>query len=124
MQNNVLLKKATISQNGKILTKIKSSYFLPFCLLWVFINCHERNLFTRVFANTVARHSFYKLFYSIHLADNSKTHSKDSYNYKKLYKINDFLCLLKRNFQQNYSLESCVSIDETIIKYNRRSSIK
>jgi len=50
--------------------------------------------------------------------------SKDSRHYNKLYKANDFLNLVRRNFQQNYALGSCVSIDKSIIKFKGRSSIK
>jgi hypothetical protein len=72
----------------------------------------------------MARDEFYRLFSNIHLADNSKMASKDSRHYNKLYKVNDFLNLLRRNFQQNYALGSCVSIDKSIIKFKGRSSIK
>jgi hypothetical protein len=49
---------------------------------------------------------------------------KDSRNYNKLYTLNVFINLLRRNFQQNYTLESCFSIDKSIIKFKGRSSIK
>ena len=84
----------------------------------------DRNLFTPVVANTMTRNDFQRIFSHLHLADNSKMHSKNSSNYNKLYKVNDFLYLLKRNFQRNYSLGSCVSIDEAMIKFKGRSSMK
>jgi len=84
----------------------------------------DRNLFTPAVANTMTGNDFQRLFLNIHLADNSKIPSKNSSNYNKLYKMNDFLNLLKRNFQKNYSLGSCISIDEAMIKFKGRSSIK
>ncbi|CAM4832794.1 unnamed protein product, partial [Rotaria magnacalcarata] len=84
----------------------------------------DRNLFTSAVANTMTRNEFQRLFSNIHLADNSKMASKNSCNYNKLYRINDFLSILKRNFQKNYSLGSCISLDEAMIKFKGRSSIK
>ena len=84
----------------------------------------DRNLFTPVVANTMTRNEFQRIFFHLHLADNSKMPSKNSSNYNKLYKVNDFLYLLKRNFQRNYSLGSCISIDEAMIKFKGRSSMK
>jgi hypothetical protein len=63
----------------------------------------------------MTRNEFYRLFSNIHLADNSKIASKNTPDYNKLYKVNGFLNLLRRNLQQNYSLRSCISIDEAII---------
>ena len=45
----------------------------------------DRNLFTPAVANAMTRNDFYRLFYNIHFADNSKMPSKNSSNYK-LYK--------------------------------------
>ena len=84
----------------------------------------DRNLYTPAVANIMTRNEFQRLFSNIHLADNSKMPSKNSSIYSKLYKINDFLDILKRNFQKNYSLGSCISIDEAMIKFKGRSSIK
>ena len=84
----------------------------------------DRNLFTPAVADTMTRDEFQRFFSNIHLADNSKIPPKNSSDYNKLYKVNDFLNLLKRNFQRNYSLGSCISIDEAMIKFKGRSSIK
>ena len=84
----------------------------------------DKNLFTPAVADTMTRDEFQRLFSNIHLADNSKMPSKNSSNYDKMYKVNDFLNILKRNFQRNYSLGSCISIDEAMIKFKGRSSIK
>ena len=84
----------------------------------------DRNLYTPAVANIMTRNEFQRLFSNIHLADNSKMPSKNSSIYSKLYKVNDFLDILKRNFQKNYSLGSCISIDEAMIKFKGRSSIK
>jgi hypothetical protein len=84
----------------------------------------DRNLFTPAVADTMTRDDFYRIFSNIHLADNSRMHERNSNEHNKLYKVKDFLFLLKRNFQENYSLGSCVSIDEAIIKFKGRSSMK
>ena len=84
----------------------------------------DRNLFTPAVVNTMARNDFQRLVSNIHLSDNSKMLPKGSSTYNNLYKVNDFLNLLKRNLQRNYSLESCISIDEGIIKFKGKSSIK
>ena len=84
----------------------------------------DKNLFTPAVANTMTRDEFQRLFSNIHLADNSKMPPKNSSNYNKLYKVDEFLSLLKRNFQKNYSHGSCISIDEAMIKFKGRSSLK
>ena len=84
----------------------------------------DRNLFTPAVVDTMTRDEFQRFFSNIHLADNSKIPPKNSSDYNKLYKVNDFLNLLKRNFQRKYSLGSCISIDEAIIKFKGRFSIK
>ena len=84
----------------------------------------DRNLFTPAVANAMTRNEFQRIFSNIHLADNTKMSSKNLSNRNKLYKLHDFLALLKRNFQKNYSLGSCASIDEAMIKFKGRSTLK
>ena len=72
----------------------------------------------------MARNDFQRLISNIHLSDNSKMLPKHSFTYNNLYKVNDFLNLLKRNLQRNYSLGSRISIDEGMIKFKGRSSLK
>ena len=64
----------------------------------------DRNLFTPVVTNVMTRNEFQRIFSNIHLADNTKMSSRNISNRNKLYKIHDFLVMLKRNFQKNYSL--------------------
>jgi hypothetical protein len=64
----------------------------------------DRNLFTPVVANIMIRDEFYRLFSNIHLADNSKMTSKDTHEYNKLHKPNDFLNLLRRISNKNTPL--------------------
>jgi hypothetical protein len=84
----------------------------------------DRNLFTPAVANVMTRNEFQRIFSNIHLADNTKMSSRNFSNRNKLYKIHDFLVMLKRNFQKNYSLGSCISIDVAMIKFKGRSSLK
>ena len=42
----------------------------------------------------------------------------------KLFKVFDFISLLRKNFQKNFRLSTNISIDESIIKFKGRSSLK
>ena len=50
--------------------------------------------------------------------------SKKSKNYSKTYKIDNFMQILQYNFQKNYILGEYISIDESMIKFKGRSSLK
>ena len=127
-----MLKEAIASQIGK---KIGENEVLAFLGIVFIMGFHklprirdywsqDKNLFTLVVADTMTRDNFYRLFTNIHLVNNATMPSKDSPDYSKLYKVHDFSHLLKRNFQRNYSLGVCISVDETIVKFKGRSPIK
>jgi hypothetical protein len=73
---------------------------------------------------TMSRNTFTKILTNIHLADNKKMPPKTSNKYSKTYKVNAFLDILMENFQENYNLSENISIDESMIKFKGRSSLK
>ena len=65
-----------------------------------------------------------KLLGNIHLVDNSHAEKQNELTLNKLYKVLNFLGLLKRNFQTNFDLGEKLTIDEIMIKFKGRSSLK
>ena len=81
-----------------------------------------------VFHNTfissiISRDRFLEIFYNLLLANNSLKPKRESKNYSKIYKVKNFTEIL-RNFQKNYNFGRCGTIDESMIKFKGRSSIK
>jgi hypothetical protein len=72
----------------------------------------------------MSRNTFTKILTNIHLADNKKMPPKTSSKYSKTYKVNEFLDILMENFQENYNLSENINIDESMIKFKGRSSLK
>jgi len=72
----------------------------------------------------MSRDRFLQIFYSLHLADNSLEPKKGSNNYSKIYKIKKFIEISIANFQKNYKFGRRGSIDETMVKFKGRSSLK
>lgn len=90
-------------------------------------NYWSRNkiFYTEVVANTMPRNEFYRIFSALHLADNTKQKKFPKSSEKfKLFKIFDFVQLLKKNFQANFTLGTNISIDESMIKFKGKSSLK
>src|SRR5690242_18734409 len=82
-----------------------------------------------VFHNTfissiMSRNCFLQIFYNLHLADNSLESKRESKNHSKIYKVEDFTEILRRNFQKNYNFGHYGTIDESMIKFKGRSSLK
>ena len=77
-----------------------------------------------IVSQTMSRNLFEKISSNIHLADNKKIPPKASPEYSKTYKVDEFLEILQKNFKQNYILDEYVSIDESMIKFKGRSSLK
>jgi hypothetical protein len=80
---------------------------------------------TEVIANVMPRTEFQRIFTALHLADNTKQNqfAKSSKKFK-LFKVFDFISLLKRNFQVNFILGTNICIDESMIKFKGKSSFK
>jgi len=84
----------------------------------------DPNFNVPIVSEAMSRNLFSKILSNIHLVDNKKMPSKTSKNYSKTYKIDNFMQILKHNFQKNYILGEYVSIDESMIKFKGRSSLK
>jgi hypothetical protein len=83
------------------------------------------NVFHNSFISSImSRNRFLQIFYNLHLADNSLEPKSGSTNYSKIYKIKHFVEILLRNFQNNYKFGHYGSIDETMVKFKGRSSLK
>ena len=61
---------------------------------------------------------------NIHVVNNSCAEEKKEYASDKLYKVSNFLELLKHNFQAYFDLGKKLTIDEMRIKFKGRSSLK
>lgn len=81
--------------------------------------------YTEVIANAMPRTEFRRIFTALHLSDNAKQNqfAKSSKKFK-LFKVFDFICLLKKNFQANFVLGTNICIDESMIKFKGKSSLK
>lgn len=60
----------------------------------------------------------------IHLNDNSQLPRRDDPNYDKIFKIRPFITAVKENFQKHYNLQHNIAIDESMVKFKGRSSLK
>ena len=60
---------------------------------------------------------FLQILHYHHFADNSCATLHDSADYNKLYKIQPFLDLVIARFQEVYTPERQLAIDETLIKF-------
>ncbi len=82
-----------------------------------------------VFHNTfissiMSRDRFLQIFYNLHLTGGSLNTDRDSKDYSKIYKIQRFTEILRLNFQKNYLFGRYATIDESMIKFKGRSSLK
>lgn len=81
--------------------------------------------YTEVVANVMSRNKFFRILSALHLSDSAKQNllRKNSKEFK-LFKVFDFISLLRKNFQTNFRLGTNISIDESMIKFKGRSSLK
>ncbi|CAB3241726.1 unnamed protein product [Arctia plantaginis] len=75
-------------------------------------------------ASTMPLRRFKQILRCLHLNDNSKNPARSSPAYDKLYKIRPLVTLLNRLFQENAHNSSSQSIDESMIIFKGRSSLK
>ncbi|GBP23665.1 PiggyBac transposable element-derived protein 4 [Eumeta japonica] len=64
------------------------------------------------------------LLNNLHVNDNSVVTNRTDPKYDKLYKIRPLLDILQNNFQKNYKPSERVAIDESMIKFKGRNSLK
>ena len=76
------------------------------------------------FARVMARDRFFDILYNIHLCDNTQMPQPGSTNFDKLFKIRNFIDDLNTKFRMNYQPHREQSIDEAMIKYKGRTSLK
>lgn len=60
----------------------------------------------------------------IHLSDNSLMPDRDQPNYDKLYKVRTFFNKISENFERCYEPQEKLAVDESMIRFKGRSSIK
>lgn len=77
-----------------------------------------------ILCETMSRNLFTRILTNIHLTDNKKMSSRTSNKYSKTYKVDEFLEILQNNFKKNYTLGEHVSVDESMIKFKGRCSLK
>jgi hypothetical protein len=77
-----------------------------------------------IVCETMSRNLFTKILNNLHLADNRKVPARTSPEYSKTYKVDRFLEILENNFKEHYILGEHVSVDESMIKFKGRSSLK
>ena len=64
------------------------------------------------------------LLYHLHLNDNSAAPKPDDGNYDKLYKLRPFLTQIAENFKNTLYPSETMAVDESMIKFKGRSSLK
>ena len=82
------------------------------------------NFSTTIVCQTMSRNTFTKILSNIHFADNTKIPPKTSSKYSKTFTVDEFPNSLMKNFKTNYNLDENVSIDESMVKFKGRSSLK
>jgi hypothetical protein len=72
----------------------------------------------------MSRDCFLQIFYNLHLVDNSLEPKRESKDYSRIYKVKNFTEILPETFQNNYNFGQYGSIDETMVKFKGRSTLK
>ena len=72
-------------------------------------------------SSTMTRNRFAQILANLHINDNA---SVPENNQDKLYKLRPLIVTLNENFVRYYNVSSKVSVDESMIRFKGRSSIK
>ena len=72
----------------------------------------------------MSRKRFLDLLYNMHVKDNSTMPAARVEDFDKLYKIRPFLDDLKTNFKVQYNPHREQAVDEAMVKYKGRTSLK
>lgn len=136
-QTNFYGKKKFLSQNrSSAWQPVDRSAIRSFLSLLIVMSLHRlprikddwsRNkiFHTKVVADVMSRDELYRIFSTFHLSDNTRQDQFDrSSTQFKLFKVFDFISLLKRNFQRNFILGTNVCVDKSMIQFKGRSSLK
>ena len=70
------------------------------------------------------RDRFLQILRYLHLNDNAKMPPRNHPQYDKLYKVQPFREILRRNTQSSYYPRQEVAVDEAMVLFNSRSAIK
>ena len=76
------------------------------------------------FAKVMPRNRFLEIWNNLHLCDNTKMPRPGEPGYDKLFKVREFLDDLNTNFRVNYNPHREQAVDEAMIKYKGRTSLK
>ena len=72
----------------------------------------------------MSRNRFLELLSNLHLNDNDKMPARDSLLFDKLYKVRPLLEKVRANTQAHYKPHEQVSVDEAMILFKGRSTLK
>ncbi|XP_014663289.1 PREDICTED: piggyBac transposable element-derived protein 4-like [Priapulus caudatus] len=67
---------------------------------------------------------FWALWSNIHLVNNETALPRDHADHDRLFKVRPILNILTRTFEDNYSPGQCVAVDESMVRFKGRSSLK
>lgn len=67
---------------------------------------------------------FLKILRFLHLNDNTRMPLKGQFGYDKLYKVRPLFEQLNTTFHHAFNPSRCISIDESMVKFKGRSSLK
>lgn len=77
-----------------------------------------------IISSAMSMHRFGWILTRLHLSDNTDMPSRDSDNFDKLYKIRPYLTHLLEKYKELYAGTEFQSIDESMIAFKGRSSLK
>ena len=86
----------------------------------------KRNKYTyyEPIASRISRDRFRELFRYLHFVDNQTLHQRGTISYDKLGKVRPLLQYLSRKFMDMYTPNKEVAVDEAMVKFSGRSTIK
>jgi len=76
------------------------------------------------FRQVFTRDRYLYLFYNVHMVDNSTALPCDDPSHDRLFKIRPLITKLNETFQEAYSPSKNVSVDESMVRFKGRSSLK
>ena len=76
------------------------------------------------FTSLMSRTRFLQILRYLHFADNNLAPPHDSEEHNKLYKIQPFLNLVIARFQEVYSPDRQLAVDETLIKFKGKLTLQ
>ena len=76
------------------------------------------------FSRVMPLNRFLDIWNNVHLSDNTKVPKPGNSNFDKLFMVRQLIDDLKTNFQINYAPHHEQALDEAMIKYKGRTSLK